>query len=85
MWIVAGVVVGAIAAGTAVSVMTGESSGHDHVGDTCVTVSLASSMGGAAEHACGAAARDWCRAAYGQHDAHATAVQVRCREAGILQ
>jgi hypothetical protein len=51
--------------------------------DKCVTVAVASSMGGGVEHACGGAARDWCLAAYAQHDVHAQAVQAQCRGAGI--
>jgi hypothetical protein len=49
-----------------------------------VNVTFASSMGGALQHACGTAARDWCRAVYAQHNAHAEAVQAQCRVAGIL-
>jgi hypothetical protein len=52
--------------------------------DVCVTVTMASSMGGGVEHACGAAARTWCQAAYAQADGHAQAVQVQCRAAGLL-
>jgi Tfp pilus assembly protein PilX len=52
--------------------------------DKCVTIGVASSMGGNVEHACGKAAHDWCTAAYAQHDAHAQAVQAGCRTAGIL-
>jgi hypothetical protein len=49
-----------------------------------VTVTMASTMGGGVEHACGSAARDWCHAAYAQHDTHAEAVQAQCRVAGFL-
>jgi hypothetical protein len=84
MLIAVGVVVGVIAAGSTAWVMTGHSSTYDRSGDGCVNVTIASSMGGALEHACGTAARDWCRAAYAQHDAHAEAVQAQCRVAGIL-
>jgi len=41
------------------------------------------SMGGAVEHACGAEARDWCRAVSVQHDAHSEAVLAQCRIARI--
>lgn len=52
--------------------------------ETCVTVAMASSMGGGVEHACGKAAHDWCLAAYAQRDMHAQAVQLQCRRAGIV-
>ena len=84
MLIAVGVVVGVIAAGSTAWVMTGHSSTYDRSGDGCVNVTIASSMGGALEHACGTAARDWCRTVYAQHDAHAEAVQAQCRVAGIL-
>jgi hypothetical protein len=84
MLIAVGVIVGVIAAGSTAWVMTGHSSTYDRSGDGCVNVTIASSMGGALEHACGTAARDWCRAVYAQHDAHAEAVQAQCRVAGIL-
>jgi hypothetical protein len=84
MLIAIGVVVGVIAAGSTAWAMTDHSSTYDRSGDGCVNVTIASSMGGALEHACGTAARDWCRAVYTQHDAHAEAVQAQCRVAGIL-
>lgn len=84
MLIAVGVVVAGIAAGAAAWAMTSHSSDYERSGDGCVTVSIASSMGGAVEHACGAGARDWCRAVSVQHDAHAEAVQAQCRVAGIL-
>jgi hypothetical protein len=78
-------VVGLVAAGAIVWALTGDSSSStfDRSGDGCVTVTFPSSMGGGLEHACGAAAHDWCRAADAQHDAHAAAVQAQCRVAGI--
>jgi len=84
MLIAVGVFVGVIAVGTTAWVMTDHSSNYDRSGNGCVNVTIASSMGGALEHACGTAARDWCRAVHAQHDAHAEAVQVQCRVAGIL-
>ena len=85
MLIAAGVVVGVIAAGSAAWVMTDHSSDpYYRSGDGCVNVRFASSMGGAVEHACGAEARDWCRAVQTQHDAHSEAVQAQCRIARIL-
>jgi hypothetical protein len=80
MLIVAGVVAAVIAASAAAWALTS----HERPGDGCVNVSIASSMGGAVERACGASARDWCRAASAQHDAHAVVVQAQCRGAGIL-
>jgi hypothetical protein len=67
---------------TAWAVLT-DSSGPGKPNDACVNVPMASSMGGGVEHACGAAARTWCHAAYAQADAHAQAVQVQCRAVGI--
>jgi hypothetical protein len=82
--VVAGIFVALIAVGATVWAMAGDSASSVRSGESCVTVSMASSMGGGVEHACGAAARDWCRAASVQHDAHAEAVQAQCRVAGIL-
>jgi hypothetical protein len=84
MWIAAGVVVGAIAAAAMAWAVTDHSSTYNRSGDGCVNVTTASSMGGGLEHACGTAARDWCRSVSIQHDAHAQAVQAQCRIAGIL-
>lgn len=84
MLVVVCVIAALIAVGAAVWAITGYSSSDGRSGDGCVNVSFASSMGGAIEHACGAAAHDWCRAASVQRDAHAEAVQAQCRVAGIL-
>jgi hypothetical protein len=84
MWVAAGILVVVIAVGATIWAMVGNASSSVRSGESCVTVSLASSMGGGVEHACGAAAREWCRAAYVQHGAHAEAVQAQCRVAGIL-
>jgi hypothetical protein len=84
IWVVGAIFVVAIAVGATVWEATDQSSSAVRSGQTCVTVTMASSMGGGVEHACGAAALDWCRAAYVQHDAHAEAVQAQCRVAGIL-
>src|ERR1700730_193803 len=73
-----------IAGGGGAWVIRGRSSGYGRSGARCVNVTIASSMGGAVEHACGAEARDWCRAVSAQHDAHSEAVQAQCRIAGIL-
>jgi hypothetical protein len=81
--IVTGVVVCVVAAGALTWALTGHSSTFDRSGDGCVTVTFPSTMGGGLEHACGAAAHDWCRAAGAQNDAHAAIVRVQCRVAGI--
>jgi hypothetical protein len=81
---VTAVVVGVVAAGALSWVLIGHSSTYERSGDGCVTVTFPSTMGGGLEHACGAAAHDWCRAADARHDAHAAAVQAQCRVAGIL-
>jgi hypothetical protein len=84
MLIAALIFVALIAVGVAAWAMTGHSSGYGRSGDRCVNVTIASSMGGAVEHACGAEARDWCRAVSAQHDAHSEAVQAQCRIVGIV-
>jgi hypothetical protein len=81
--IVTGFVVGVVAAGAIAWGLAGHPSTYDRSGDGCVTVTFPSSMGGGLEHACGAAAHDWCRAVDGRRDAHAVAVQAQCRVAGI--
>ena len=81
--IVTGIVVAAVLVGALVWGLTGRSSTYDRSGDGCVTVTFPSSMGGGLEHACGPAARNWCRAVDGQRDAHAVAVAAQCRVAGI--
>jgi len=78
------VLVAVIAVGATTWAVLTHSSGSGQSGDVCVNVTMASSMGGSVEHACGAAARKWCHAAYAQADAHAQAVQVQCRAAGLL-
>jgi hypothetical protein len=84
IWVVGAILVVAIAVGATVWEATGRSSSSVRSGQICVTVTMASSMGGGVEHACGAAAREWCRAADVRHDAHAEAVQAQCRVEGIL-
>jgi hypothetical protein len=81
---VIGVVAAVIAAGATAWAMTTHSSTYDRSGDGCVNVTIASSMGGGLEHACGTAARDWCHAVDVRHDPHAEAVKAQCRVAGIL-
>lgn len=84
MLVVVGAVVLVIAVGAAVWLLAGRTSTGKGSNEGCVTVSIASTMGGAVERACGSAARDWCRAVSGAHDAHAQAVQAQCRVAGLL-
>jgi hypothetical protein len=84
MLIAAAALVAVIALGVAVWVMIGHSSGYGRSGESCVNVTMASSMGGAIEHACGAEAREWCRAVSARHDAHSDAVRAQCRIARIL-
>jgi hypothetical protein len=78
------VVIVAIVVSATVWAIVGPRSGTGQSGDTCVSVTMASSMGGGVEQACGEAARDWCRAAYAERGSHAQLVQTGCREAGIL-
>jgi hypothetical protein len=84
MLVVIGIVVGVIAASAIAWMVSSHSSTYDRSGDGCVNVTIPSSMGGGLEHECGGAAREWCRSAYAQRDAHAEAVQAQCRVAGIL-
>ena len=82
--IIAAVLAALIVIGTAVWAVLDSRSDSANPADKCVTVGVASSMGGNVEHACGRAAHDWCVAADAQHDPHAQAVQAGCRNAGIL-
>ena len=82
MLITAAVLAALIVIGTAVWAVLDSRSANSE--DKCVNLGVASSMGGNVEHACGKAAHDWCVAAAAQQDAHAQAVQVSCRNAGIL-
>ena len=83
MLVAAGVIGGAIVVGATIWITTSHSTDYERSGNGCVNVSEASSMGGAIEHACGQAAKDWCRAVSAQHDAHALAVQEQCRIARL--
>jgi hypothetical protein len=82
--IAAVVVVGVIAVVAVVWAIVTNNADSGQSGEKCVTVAVASSMGGGVEHACGHAAHDWCVAADAKRDTHARAVQVQCRNAGIL-
>ena len=55
--------------------------GRSH--DGCVTVTLASSTGGAMRHECGQPARDWCRSAYADSDHIAMLTRPQCQLAGL--
>jgi hypothetical protein len=78
------VMVAATLIGAAIWAVVTAGSEDVHSKDTCVTVAMASSMGGGVEQACGSAARAWCSAAAAQSGVHAQAVQAQCRGAGIL-
>lgn len=82
-WIIASVAVALAVAVVAFAV--GHRSRAPGPDEQCITVSIASSMGGGVEHACGAAARTSCQAAAGKQDRHSTAVGEACRSAGIRQ
>jgi hypothetical protein len=49
----------------------------------CVSVTVASSMGGGVLQRCGAAARSWCLAEFARTDALAQLVQAQCQRAGL--
>ncbi|MCV7011866.1 hypothetical protein H7I40_05610 [Mycolicibacterium madagascariense] len=83
MLIAATVIVTVFAVAAVVWAIFGGRSNSQRPAENCVTVAMASSMGGGVEHACGRAAHDWCQAAYAHGDVHARAVQVQCRRAGI--
>ena len=51
----------------------------------CVTVTVASSTGGAMRHECGDAARAWCRSAYAENDNLALATRTQCQLAGLTR
>jgi len=52
-------------------------------GQGCVTVSVASSTGGARVHECGDAARALCRSAYANNDRFALLTRRQCQLAGL--
>ncbi|MDH6245777.1 hypothetical protein [Mycobacterium sp. OTB74] len=81
---VIGIVGATLVVAAAVAFVVGERSPDPaNAGDQCVTVGVASSMGGGVEHNCGAAARAWCSAAYQKQDVHAEAIRQACLAAGI--
>jgi hypothetical protein len=58
-------------------------SGVPASGKGCVSVIVASSMGGGVLTQCGAAARTWCQSESARHDALAQRIQEQCRLAGV--
>jgi hypothetical protein len=76
--------VGAVLAIAAAGVAFGESTSRPAQSDgPCISVSVASSMGGSVEHACGAPARNACQTARQQQDVHSVAVRKACDDAHI--
>jgi hypothetical protein len=57
--------------------------GYGRSHDGCVTVTAASSTGGALLHECGAGAAAMCRAAFDHHDKLSLLTRPQCRLAGI--
>lgn len=49
----------------------------------CLTVTIASSTGGAMRHECGDAARAWCQSVHADHDKLALLIQRQCQLTGI--
>ena len=49
----------------------------------CITVNVASSMGGSITHACGTQAQQMCQAAFARHDPVSLETQRQCRLAGL--
>jgi hypothetical protein len=70
-------VVAALAAYGAVAHDPGAVSGHG-----CISVTFASSTGGATVHECGRAAKQWCRMEAGRHGPVASVAGPQCRLAG---
>jgi hypothetical protein len=58
---------------------SGESS---ETGPGCINVTVPSTMGGAAVHACGRGAARWCNSAESRQDTIARAARAECRRAG---
>jgi hypothetical protein len=72
-----------VAAGVAVGVLSGVS--HDKYGPSgngCVTLTFASSTGGAMEHYCGAAAKSFCASAFANSDRISLLARPQCDLAG---
>lgn len=78
------VTVGVVLTLAAVAVAFGESTSRPAQSDgACITVSVASSMGGGVEHACGVSARNTCQTARHQQDTHSIAVRKACDDAHV--
>jgi hypothetical protein len=69
-------------AGAAIAAAVASTSARSS-GAGCVSVVVASTMGGQTLQRCGAQARSWCAAEFARSDPAALAVQARCRVAGI--
>jgi hypothetical protein len=79
---VIGLAVALVLAGVAVwSAARPDSYGQSRAG--CVTVTIASSTGGALLHGCGARARHMCRSAFGRRDRLSLLIRPSCRSAGL--
>ena len=77
--------VGAVLVLASAAIAIGESISHPAQPDgPCINVSVASSMGGGIERACGISARTTCHAARQLDDAHSVAVRKSCADARIL-
>jgi len=62
---------------------TSDPGGYRTSRNGCVTLTIASSTGGAMRHECGDAARAWCRAAFTDSDNLALLTRPQCRAAGL--
>lgn len=69
-------------AGAAISVGLASTTASSS-GAGCVSVVVASTMGGQTLHRCGAQARSWCATEFARSDPAALEVQAQCRVAGI--
>ena len=72
-----------VAAGVAIGVWSGVS--HDKYGPSgngCVTLTFASSTGGATSHYCGTAAKSFCKAAFANSDRISLLARPQCDLAG---
>jgi hypothetical protein len=82
LMILVGAVLAVVLGGVSAWAATGPGS-YDRSRNGCVTVNVASSMGGSVTHRCGAAARDMCRTAFARDDKVSRLTQEQCRLAGI--
>jgi hypothetical protein len=75
-----------VAAGVAIGVWSGAS--HDKYGPSgngCVTLTFASSTGGATDHYCGAAAKSFCASAFAKSDRLSLLARPQCDLAGLTK